>query len=154
MRNLQAGAGIAAFRLFTFTVPRATVFEPPLARGVSIIMSRTSTVAVALLSAVFLTGCASAVRIAEIKTDPGRYSHKTVSVKGTVTSSFGVSLVPVQLYNIDDGTGEIAVLARSTRGVPSKGARVKVTGTLADVASFGGRSVGLHIDEQSRKGDY
>jgi DNA/RNA endonuclease YhcR with UshA esterase domain len=118
------------------------------------IMTRTFALACALLSAVLLAGCASAVRIAEIKTDPGRYSHKTVSVKGTVTSSYGVSLVPVQLYNVDDGTGEIAVLARSAHGIPAKGARVKVTGKLADVASIGGRSIGLHIDEQSRKGDY
>ena len=117
-------------------------------------MTRTSAVACALLSAVLLTGCASAVRIAEIKTDPGRYTHKTVSVKGTVTSSYGVSLVPVQLYNIDDGTGEIAVLARSAHGIPTKGARIKITGTITDVASVGGRSIGLHIDEQSRKGDY
>ena len=81
-------------------------------------MTRT-TLALALLSALCLTGCVSAVRIAEIKTDPGRYDHKTVAVKGTVTSTFGVALVPFQYYNIDDGTGEIAVLSRGTRSVPA-----------------------------------
>jgi hypothetical protein len=114
-------------------------------------MTRTSTLALALLSAVFLSGCVSAVRIADIKTDPGRYERKTIAVRGTVTSSFGVSLVPVQLYNIDDGTGEIAVLAQNARSIPVKGARVEVKGRVAEVASLGGRSVGLHIQEQSRK---
>jgi DNA/RNA endonuclease YhcR with UshA esterase domain len=117
-------------------------------------MTRTSAIALALVSALWLTGCASSVRIAEIKTDPGRYDRKTVAVQGTVTSSFGVPLVPFQYYNIDDGSGEIAVLSRSTRSVPAKGARVEVKGRVGEVASFGGRTLGLHIEESSRKSKY
>ena len=117
-------------------------------------MTRTSTIALALVSALCLTGCASAVRIAELKTDPGRFDHKTVAVKGTVTSSFGVALVPFQYYNVDDGTGEIAVLARNARSMPAKGARVEVKGRVGEVASFGGRSLGLHIEEESRKAEH
>ena len=120
-------------------------------------MTRTSagvSLALALVSALCVTGCVSAVRIAEIKTDPGRFDRKTVQVTGTVTGSFGVPLVPFQLYNIDDGSGEIAVLARSSRAVPVKGARVQVKGRVGEVASFGSRSVGLHIEEQSRKSRY
>ena len=113
-----------------------------------------ASLALALVGALCLTGCVSAVRIAEIKTDPGRFDRKTVQVTGTVTGSFGVPLVPFQLYNIDDGSGEIAVLARSSRTVPVKGARVQVKGTVGEVASFGSRSVGLHIEEQSRKAKY
>ena len=114
-------------------------------------MTKTLTAALALVSAVWLTGCASGVRIAEIKTDPGRFDDKTVAVTGTVTSSYGVPLVPFQLYNIDDGTGEIAVLSRSTRSAPAKGARVQVKGKVGEVASLGSRSVGLHIEEETRK---
>ena len=117
-------------------------------------MTRTSTIALALVSALWLTGCASGVRIAEIKTDPGRFDHKTVAVTGTVTSSYGLPLVPFQLYNIDDGTGEISVLSRTSRSVPAKGARVQVKGKVGEVASFGSRSVGLHIEEQSRKSEH
>src|SRR5262245_17159858 len=114
-------------------------------------MAKRSTIALAFVSTLFLTGCVSAVRIAEIKTAPGRFERKTVSVQGTVTSSFGVPLVPVQLYNIDDGSGEISVLARSSRSVPAKGARVEVKGKIGEVGSFGGRTLGLHIQEESRK---
>ena len=114
-------------------------------------MTRISAIALALMSAVLLTGCVSSVRIAEIKTDPGRFDRKTVAVRGTVTSTFGVALVPFQYYNVDDGTGEIAVLSRSTRSMPAKGAQVEVKGRVGEVASFGGRSLGLHIEEESRK---
>jgi hypothetical protein len=90
------------------------------------------------------------VRIAEIKDQPERYESKTISVTGVVSSSFGIPLVPFQLYNVDDGTGEITVVSRSDRA-PSKGARVEVKGTVSEVAVFGGRSIGLHIQEDSRK---
>jgi hypothetical protein len=106
---------------------------------------------VALLSAVIVAGCAArGVRIAELKDRPDKYEDKTVSVTGVVTSSFGIPLVPFQLYNVDDGSGEITVVSRSGRS-PSKGARVQVKGKVNEVAVFGGRSIGLHITEDDRK---
>jgi hypothetical protein len=106
---------------------------------------------IAALSALLLAGCAArGVRIAELKGQPDKYERKTVSVTGVVTNSFGIPLVPFQLYNVDDGTGEITVVSRANRS-PSKGARVQVKGKVNEVAVFGGRSIGLHIDEDSRK---
>ncbi len=106
---------------------------------------------VALLSAVLITGCAArGVRIAELKDRPDKYDHKTVSVTGVVTSSWGIPLVPFQLYNVDDGSGEITVISRSGRS-PSKGARVQVKGQINELGVFGGRSIGLHIQESDRK---
>ena len=106
--------------------------------------------AVALMSAVLISGCAArSVRVAELKDRPDRYEDKTVSVTGVVTSSFGIPLVPFQLYNIDDGSGEITVVSRGSRS-PTKGARVRVKGKVSEVAVFGGRSIGLHITEDDR----
>lgn len=106
---------------------------------------------VALLSAFVITGCAArGVRIAELKDRPDRFEDKTVSVTGVVTSSWGVPFVPFQLYQVDDGTGEITVVSRSGRS-PSRGARVEVKGKVGEVGVFGGRSVGLHIQEDDRK---
>ena len=69
------------------------------------------TFAVALVSVLLLAGCAArGVRVAELKDQPGRYATKSVSVNGVVTSSWGIPLVPFQLYNVDDGSGEITVL--------------------------------------------
>ena len=104
----------------------------------------------ALVGALVIAGCAArGVRIAELKDQPGKYDDKTISVTGVVTSSWGIPLVPFQLYKIDDGTGEITVLSKYGR-TPSKGARVRVKGRINEFAVFGGRSIGLHIQEEDR----
>jgi hypothetical protein len=101
---------------------------------------------VALGAAVIMAACASGASVAQLKTNPGRYVDKNVTVRGTVTSSWGLPLVPFKMYQVDDGTGEILVLSQHER-VPSKGARVKVTGKVGEFAVFGGRSIGLHLRE-------
>ena len=106
---------------------------------------------VALLAAVLATGCAArGVRIAELKDQPDKYDDKQVSVTGVVTKSWGIPLLPFQLYNVDDGSGEITVISRSGRS-PSRGARVEVKGKINEIGVFGGRSIGLHIQENDRK---
>lgn len=106
---------------------------------------------VAVLAAFLVTGCAArGVRVAELKDQPTKYADKTVSVTGVVTSSWGIPLMPFQLYNVDDGSGEITVLSRNGR-TPARGTRVEVKGEIREVAVFGGRSVGLHLQEEERK---
>ena len=102
-----------------------------------------------------LAGCAlsSHPRIADLKYNPGRYQNHTVTVDGVVTSSWGVPLVPIKLYKIDDGTGEVTVVANNGR-VPTKGARVRVKGRVNDVATFGGQSLGLHLEQEHLKFKY
>lgn len=96
-----------------------------------------------------LSGCALVVRqtqVADLKYNPGRYYDKTVAVDGVVTSSWGLPLLPYKFYKVDDGTGEVTVLSQHGR-TPTRGARVRVKGKVSDVATFGGRSVGLHLRE-------
>ena len=66
--------------------------------------------------------------------------------------SLGISLplIGFQVSNLDDGTGEIAVLSRSGRA-PDKGLRVESRGTLDEVAVLGWQSIGLHIREVNRR---
>jgi hypothetical protein len=95
-------------------------------------------------------GCALSLRnpdIADLQRHPGRYTDRTVSVSGVVTSSWGVPLVPFRFYKVDDGTGEVTVLSQSSR-MPGKGEHVRVKGKVQDVAVLGGRAVGLHIREE------
>ena len=102
-----------------------------------------------LTFALMLSGCAMALRspsVAELKFNPGRYQNKTVAINGVVTSSWGIPLVPFKLYKVDDGTGEMTVVAQNGR-IPTKGARVRVKGRVNDVATFGGQSVGLHLEQ-------
>jgi hypothetical protein len=112
---------------------------------------------VVILTAVVAAGCAArGVRIAELRDRPDKYDHKTVSVEGVVTGSVGGGVLgfisPVQGYKVDDGSGEITIIStRSNRVVPRTGARVRVKGTVNELGSFGGRSIGLHLQENNHK---
>jgi hypothetical protein len=102
----------------------------------------------ALGFAAILSACAlHSPSVAELKYNPGRYQNKTVSINGVVTSSWGVPLVPFKVYKVDDGTGELTVLAQNGR-TPTKGARVRVKGRVSDMATFGGQALGLHLEQR------
>ena len=108
----------------------------------------------AFLGALMISGCAArSVHVAQLKDQPARYYNKSVSVNGVVTRSWGIPLVPFQFYSVDDGTGQITVIGHSGR-VPSTGTRVNVKGRVQDVGTFGGQSLGLHLDEQKRNVKY
>ena len=100
----------------------------------------------AVVCAVVTAACATGASIGQVKTNPGRYVDRSVTVRGTVTSSWGIPLVPLKMYQVDDGTGEILVVSDDRR-IPSKGAQVKVTGKISEFAVLGGRSIGLHLRE-------
>jgi hypothetical protein len=105
-----------------------------------------------LALAVLLTGCsARGVRVVDVKDNPSRYHERTVSLSGRVTTSWGFPLMPVHVYNVDDGTGEITVVARSGRSAPRSGTRVRVRGRISEIAVVGGRSIGLHVQEHDRQ---
>jgi hypothetical protein len=99
-----------------------------------------------LALAAVVSGCAlnSRPSVAELKYNPGRYQDKTVAIDGIVTSSWGVPLVPFKMYKVDDGTGEVTVVAQDGR-VPTKGAHVRVKGRVNEIGTFGGQSLGLHV---------
>jgi len=102
----------------------------------------------ALAIATLVSGCALTTRrtIQEVKYNPGRYHDRKVEIDGVVTSSWGVPLMPFKLYKVDDGTGEMTVVSQTNR-TPTRGAHVRVTGKVSEVAAFGGSSVGLHLQE-------
>ena len=95
--------------------------------------------------------CAHALRsaqISDLRDNPGRYQHRTVSVDGTVTTSWGVPLRAVQALQSRRRH------RRSHRGVasgrtPTRGAHVRVKGRVDDVAVIGGQAVGLHLREEA-----
>ena len=78
-------------------------------------------------------------------------------MQGTVVKS--ASLLGHGTYQIDDGTGTLWVVSK--KGVPRKGARVKVTGKIRDVVDLGGViplppevSSGLVMTESKHKASY
>jgi hypothetical protein len=105
----------------------------------------------ALIAALALTAASCAVRspsIADLQQNPGRYYDRTVSVEGTVTSSWDVPLVPLKIYKLGDQSGEITVVSETGR-VPPRGARVRVRGRVTQFGTFGGRQIGMHLRESS-----
>jgi len=110
-------------------------------------MKPRATLTLAILCGILLSGCGT-VRIARINADPSRYRNRDVRVEGQVTNSFGA--LGTGGYQIDDGSGKIYVV--STRsGVPSKGSRVTVSGTVMNGATIMGTSYGTTIREHNHK---
>ena len=106
---------------------------------------RTALLCTVLALTAFLTGCGS-TRIGRILAEPSRYQNRNVTVEGRVTTAFGANLPGVNLpglYQVEDGSGKIYVV--STRGVPTKDARVRVRGKVTPGLSLGGRSFGTAI---------
>ena len=94
--------------------------------------------AVVLASTVVSSACA-ATTINQILADPSRYRDRDVRVSGSVVDSY--SLVNRGVYQINDQSGQLWVV--SNRGVPRKGARVIVKGTIREgfsLGSFGDRA--------------
>ncbi|MBL8137629.1 MAG: hypothetical protein JNL48_13475 [Acidobacteria bacterium] len=109
-----------------------------------------TTLAAVTLAASLTTACASVPgrpAIRQVQNQPGRFVDHSVTVTGTVTSSWGVPFAGFNVFKIDDGTGEITVVSNDRR-VPGRGARVEVKGKVEDIATLGGRALGLHLREQ------
>lgn len=98
-------------------------------------------------AAMFLSAC-GATKIGRINMDPMHYRNRTVTVEGTVTQSVGALVAGG--YQVQDDTGKIYVISTAS-GVPPKGARVKVSGTVTPGLTFMGKSLGTTIREQRHK---
>ena len=109
-------------------------------------LSRSIVFAVAVVFALSVTVFAKTT-VNKINADPSRYHNKKVSIVGTVTDSYGV--LGEGMYEIDDGTGRIWVVAERT--VPAKGARVEAKGHVFTGFVFRGRNMGTVLRESGRK---
>jgi hypothetical protein len=103
----------------------------------------------------FAAGMAKRVSIGDIEANSSRYLGRKVTVAGTVENGYGISLPQILIrrgtggtYKIDDGTGEIWVVTQ--RGVPQKGARLKVKGKIQNGVTIDGKNYGLVLYEDDR----
>jgi hypothetical protein len=104
------------------------------------------------LTALVAAGCPERRTIADLQRNPGRYNGKDVTVAGVVRSVYGGSIpgtgIGGGIYEIDDGTGTIWVLAQGS--VPNKGSEIAVSGTYGNAVSWGGKNYGNGIGEKER----
>jgi len=92
--------------------------------------------------------------INQIKAEPNRYANREVAIVGAVAQSY--SVLGRGAYQVDDGTGKLWVV--SEKGVPRKGSRIWVRGTIRDGYDLGSLvklpdavSSGLVMIESSHK---
>ena len=95
----------------------------------------------------FFTACPQQTTISRLNADPGRYFNKDIALTGTVYNSFGA--LGQGVYELGDETGRIMVI--TTRGVPSKGARIQVAGRFINGVTWGGRNYGSVLREEGRR---
>ena len=93
---------------------------------------RVAAAAVLALGALVSTACAS-THINQILADPSRYRDRQVSVSGSVVESY--SFANRGAYQLGDESGQLWVV--SDQGVPRKGARVTVQGTIREGFNLG-----------------
>jgi hypothetical protein len=110
-------------------------------------LKKAAVLAVLTFGTLLLTACPSQTKISDLLADPDRYRGKEVGIAGTVTDSYGV--MGAGAYEIDDGSGKIWVA--TTRGVPSRGARVGAKGYVHNGWTVRGRSFGTVMEERDRR---
>jgi hypothetical protein len=113
-----------------------------------------------LILAASMSWVACATTINKVLADPSRYRDREVKLSGAVIDSY--SFGSRGAYRISDRSGELWVV--SERGVPRKGARVTVTGTIREgfnIGSLGDRvklpmglASGLVMLEKDHKAQY
>ena len=116
--------------------------------------------ALVLLAIAAVSSAACGTRtINQVLSDPGRYRNREVRLAGSVVDSY--SLVGNGAYQLDDTTGRLWIV--SNVGVPRRGARVKVRGTVREGFNLGsigdrmklppGISAGIILMESSHESD-
>jgi hypothetical protein len=93
---------------------------------------RLTVLTVLVLGTLVLSACATR-SVNQILADPSRYRNREVRVSGSVGESY--SFADRGVYRIDDKSGQLWVV--SDRGVPRKGARVTVKGTIREGFNLG-----------------
>ena len=88
--------------------------------------------ALLVVASVVSTAC-GARTINHVLADPARYRDREVKLSGSVTDSY--SFVGQGAYQLDDTTGKLWIV--SNRGVPRRGARVTVKGTVREGFNLG-----------------
>jgi|SRR5215472_7077760 len=98
------------------------------------------------VTALTLASCGY-TKIGRINADPMRFNNRSVRVEGSVANSIGA--MGVGGYQLEDDSGRIVVL--TNQGVPSRGARVEVSGRVMSGVTVMGKTYGTVIQESGHR---
>jgi len=98
-----------------------------------------------LAGALLTVACASlfTTKIGDIQQTPGKYDGTTVTIAGKVSATH--NLLVVKYYQVDDGTGQIAVVTGSA--LPNEGDRVRVKGKVNQAFALGTARLVVIVEE-------
>lgn len=104
-----------------------------------------------ILTISFFAMACEKVTIAKLVDNPTKYADKEVGVIGTVSNSYGFSVLGQGggIYKVNDGSGSLWVVTQ--RGVPVEGARVGVKGRIQNGVVYNGKNYGLGMIENDRR---
>lgn len=106
----------------------------------------------ALASLLLLSGCDylpfGQTPVKEIVAAPAQFEGKEVRIRGKVKDVVKIPLIDLSMYVVDDGSGELTVIAHDT--LPAVNDTVNVRGVVESAAIIGGQSLGLRIKEMKR----
>lgn len=106
----------------------------------------------ALAGLLLLSGCDylpfGQTPIKDIVAAPTEFEGKEVRIRGKVKDVTKVPLIDLSMYVVDDGSGEVTVIAHDT--LPAVNDTVNVRGVVESAAILGGQSIGLRIKEKMR----
>jgi len=107
---------------------------------------------VALASLLLLSGCDylpfGQTPLKEIVAAPAQFEGEEVRIRGKVKDVTKIPLIDLSMYVVDDGSGEVTVIAHDT--LPAVNDTVNVRGVVESAAIVGGQSIGLRIKETKR----
>lgn len=107
---------------------------------------------VALAGVLAFSGCGylpfGQTPVKEILAAPTQFEGKDVRVKGKVREVTKIPLIDLNLYVLDDGSGEVVVITHDK--LPAVNDTVSVSGVVESAAIIGGQSLGLRIKETKR----
>lgn len=106
----------------------------------------------AILLGLLLSGCDylpfGQTQVKEIIAAPAQFEGKEVRIRGKVKDVTRIPLINLSMYIVDDGSGEIIVMAQDK--LPAMDETVNVRGVVESAAIIGGQSIGLRIKELKR----
>jgi len=107
---------------------------------------------VALAGLLLLSGCDylpfGQTPLKEIVAAPAQFEGKEVRIRGKVKDVVKIPLIDLSMYVVDDGSGEVTVIAHDT--LPAVNDTVNVRGVVESAAIVGGQSIGLRVKEMKR----
>lgn len=89
-----------------------------------------------------------AVNINDIQSNPTKYETKEIIICGKVTNVVKIPFVGIRMYMVNDGSGELPVIAGAT--LPGLNENVTVTGIVDSTMIIGDQTIGLKLREIKR----